>query len=77
MHATITVSECERVTALAIGTQTDRPFVDVQLAGPKNARGENAEVRIQVESVEDLDRLEAAIAEAREVFPQPLAAVPS
>lgn len=70
MHTTITVSECEHVRAVTIGAQTDRPFVDLQLAGPKNGHGENAEVRVQVESVEDLDRLEAAVAEARKVFPR-------
>lgn len=75
MHSTVSVSECEHVRAVAIGTGTSRPFVDVQLAGPRTAHGENAEVRIQVESVEDLDRLEAAIAQARETFPKRLAAV--
>lgn len=76
MHTTIRVSECEHVTTMTIGEQSSAPtFVDLVLASEKDRYGRNAEVRVQIESVKDLDRLEAAVAQAREVFPRKLAAV--
>ncbi len=68
-RTTIAVGSCETVAAVTVGAQTPHAFVDLVFQGERDAHGAYSEVRVQIERVDDLDRLERAVVAARETFP--------
>lgn len=68
MRTSLSVSECATVEGVVAGPTTDHPWCDLVLGGFTGPNGARAEVRIQIEHLEDLDRLEEALVAAHECF---------